>query len=143
MKDECFYRFPKLYTKKDGRVKFHPKSINSEETFFTNKFMIYYQKMKSSSIFIHDATMIPPLPLLFFGGKISVEKDDTQETIAVDDWIVFQAPEKIARLVKVSVSECMVHIYKAEEVKIELLFLLNVILYKYMYLSLFCVYTQI
>ena len=46
--------------------------------------------------------MIPPLPLLFFGGDISVRKDGTQETIAVDDWIVFQAPENIAKLVKVS-----------------------------------------
>ncbi len=92
---------PKLWTKKDGRVKFHPKSVNSDENLFANKFMIYHQKMKSSAVFIHDSTMIPPLPLLFFGGEISVQRDDTQETIAVDEWIVFQAPEKIARLVKV------------------------------------------
>ena len=92
--------FPRLLTK-DGKVKFHPKSVNSDESFFTNKFLIYHQKVKSSAVFIHDSSMIPPLPLLFFGGDISVRKDGTQETIAVDDWIVFQAPENIAKLVKV------------------------------------------
>ena len=97
--------YPKLWTKKDGRVKFHPKSVNSDENLFANKFMIYHQKMKSSAVFIHDSTMIPPLPLLFFGGEITVQRDDTQETIAVDEWIVFQALEKIARLVKVWFNE--------------------------------------
>ena len=30
-----------------------------------------------------------------------MERDGEQETIAVDKWIVFQAPKKIAKLVKV------------------------------------------
>ncbi len=34
--------------------------------------------------------MIPPYPLLFFGGG--------QEVIAMDHWIKFQAPRKIAEL---------------------------------------------
>ena len=48
--------------------------------------------------------MIPPFPLLFFGGDISVQRDEGQETIAVDQWIVFQAPTHIAQLVKVTYS---------------------------------------
>ena len=76
--------YPELWTKKDGRVKFHPKSVNSEENLFANKFMIYHQKMKSSAVFIHNSTMIPPLLLLFFGGEITVQRDDAQEIIAVD-----------------------------------------------------------
>ena len=63
--------------------------------------MIYHTKVKSSAVFVHDATMIPPFPLLFFGGDISVQRDKDQETIAVDDWIIFQASQKIAELVKV------------------------------------------
>ena len=39
---------------KNGKVKFHPKSVNSNETTFENKFMIYYTMVKSSAIFIHD-----------------------------------------------------------------------------------------
>lgn len=94
-------RPPKLSTK-DGRVSFHPKSVNTDETHFVDKFLVYHTKVKSSQIFIHDASMIPPFPLLFFGGDISVQRDEGQETIAVDQWIVFQAPTQIAQLVKVT-----------------------------------------
>ena len=99
-------RPPKLYTK-SGKVKFHPKSVNSEETAFENKFMIYYTMVKSSAVFIHDCSMIPPYPLLFFGGDISMLEDEGQEVIAVDHWIKFQAPRKIAELVKVCVYQCV------------------------------------
>ena len=96
------HRPPKLFTQ-DSRVKFHPKSVNSDETTFESKFLIYHTKVKSTAIFLHDTSMIPPFPLLFFGGNISVQRDGEQETIAVDKWIVFQAPHNIAKLVKVSI----------------------------------------
>jgi ATP-dependent RNA helicase DHX36 len=91
---------PKLFTK-DGKVKFHPKSVNCDETDFNGKYLIYHTKVKSSSVFIHDSSLIPPFPLLFFGGDISMKTDAEQDTIAVDDWIVFQASQRIAGLVKV------------------------------------------
>ena len=94
-------RPPKLY-EQDSKVKFHPKSVNSDETSFDNKFVIYHTKVKSSAVFLHDTSMIPPFPLLFFGGAISVERDGDQQIIAVDKWIKFQAPHRIAMLVKVS-----------------------------------------
>lgn len=91
---------PKLSTK-NSKVKFHPKSVNTDETFFESKYMIYHTMVKSSAVFLHDTSLIPPLPLLFFGGDIAVRKDGDQDTIAVDDWIVFQASHHIAVLVKV------------------------------------------
>ena len=106
-----FSSTPKLWTEKDGKVKFHPKSVNCEEVHFDNKFMIYHTKVKSSAVFIHDASMIPPFPLLFFGGRITVSEDLGQETIVVDDWIVFQAPRRIAELVKVHVCIEIVYIH--------------------------------
>ena len=95
------HRSSKLFTQTDGKVAFHPKSVNYEVPFFSSQFLIYHTKVKSSSIFLHDATVIPPFPLLFFGGDISVGRDKEQETITVDKWIVFQAPQRIAHLVKV------------------------------------------
>ena len=73
---------------------------------FDNKFVIFHMKVKSTAVFLHDATMIPPFPLLFFGGTISVERDGDQQIIAVDRWIKFQAPHCIAMLVKVCTSSC-------------------------------------
>uniref|UniRef100_A0A8D0L149 ATP-dependent DNA/RNA helicase DHX36 n=1 Tax=Sphenodon punctatus TaxID=8508 RepID=A0A8D0L149_SPHPU len=93
----------KVWTKTDGPVKIHPKSVNVEEKEFHHNWLIYHLKMKTSCIFLYDCTEISPYCLLFFGGDISIQKDEDQETIAVDEWIVFQSPARIAQLVKVRV----------------------------------------
>uniref|UniRef100_A0A8C9VBM4 ATP-dependent DNA/RNA helicase DHX36 n=1 Tax=Scleropages formosus TaxID=113540 RepID=A0A8C9VBM4_SCLFO len=90
----------KVYTKADGKVNIHPKSVNAEETEFHYTWLIYHLKMKTSSIFLYDCTEVSPFSLLFFGGDISIQKDQEQDTIAVDEWIVFQSPARIAHLVK-------------------------------------------
>lgn len=53
-------------------------------------------------IFLYDCTEVSPFSLLFFGGDITIQKDEDQETVAVDQWIVFRSPARIAHLVKVS-----------------------------------------
>lgn len=53
-------------------------------------------------IFLYDCTEVSPFSLLFFGGDITIQKDEDQETIAVDQWIVFRSPARIAHLVKVN-----------------------------------------
>uniref|UniRef100_A0A8D0G5J0 RNA helicase n=1 Tax=Sphenodon punctatus TaxID=8508 RepID=A0A8D0G5J0_SPHPU len=90
----------KVCTKTDGTVNIHPKSVNVEETEFHHNWLIYHLKMRTSSIYLYDCTEISPYCLLFFGGDISIQKDKDQETIAVDEWIVFQSPARIAQLVK-------------------------------------------
>lgn len=52
-------------------------------------------------IFLYDCTEVSPFSLLFFGGDITIQKDQDQDTIAVDKWIVFRSPARIAHLVKV------------------------------------------
>uniref|UniRef100_A0A8C8YID8 ATP-dependent DNA/RNA helicase DHX36 n=1 Tax=Prolemur simus TaxID=1328070 RepID=A0A8C8YID8_PROSS len=90
----------KVYTKTDGTVSIHPKSVNVEQTDFHYNWLIYHLKMRTSSIYLYDCTEVSPYCLLFFGGDISIQKDNDQETIAVDEWIVFQSPARIAHLVK-------------------------------------------
>lgn len=43
-------------------------------------------------MFVHDATPITPLPLLFFGGDIQWGQDEDQEVVIVDNFIVFRCP---------------------------------------------------
>lgn len=93
-------RIPKVYTKTEGRVYIHPKSVNAEEANFNYSWLIYHLKMRTTSIFLYDCTEVSPFSLLFFGGDITIQKDEYQETIAVDEWIVFQSPARIAHLVK-------------------------------------------
>ncbi|KAJ1088168.1 hypothetical protein NDU88_001327 [Pleurodeles waltl] len=90
----------KVYTKSDGKVCIHPKSVNSEESEFHYTWLVYHLKMRTTSIYLYDCTEVSPYSLLFFGGDISIQKDQDQDTIAVDDWIVFQSPAKTAHLVK-------------------------------------------
>ncbi|XP_029026610.1 ATP-dependent DNA/RNA helicase DHX36 [Betta splendens] len=90
----------KVYTQADGKVCIHPKSVNAEETEFNYTWLIYHLKMRTSSIFLYDCTEVSPFSLLFFGGDISIQKDEDQDTIAVDKWIVFRSPARIAHLVK-------------------------------------------
>ncbi|XP_075058122.1 ATP-dependent DNA/RNA helicase DHX36 [Mixophyes fleayi] len=90
----------KVYTKSDGKVSIHPKSVNVEETEFHYSWLVYHLKMKTSSIYLYDCTEVSPYSLLFFGGDISIQKDKEQDTVAVDEWIVFQSPARIAHLVK-------------------------------------------
>ncbi|KAM6161312.1 ATP-dependent DNA/RNA helicase DHX36 isoform 2-T2 [Erethizon dorsatum] len=90
----------KVHTKTDGLVSIHPKSVNVEQTDFHYNWLIYHLKMRTSSIYLYDCTEVSPYCLLFFGGDISIQKDNDQETIAVDEWIIFQSPARIAHLVK-------------------------------------------
>ncbi|XP_069856184.1 ATP-dependent DNA/RNA helicase DHX36 [Dipodomys merriami] len=90
----------KVHTKSDGLVAIHPKSVNVEQTDFRYNWLMYHLKMRTSSIYLYDCTEVSPYCLLFFGGDISIQKDNDQETIAVDEWIVFQSPARIANLVK-------------------------------------------
>ncbi|KAH0624092.1 hypothetical protein JD844_007453 [Phrynosoma platyrhinos] len=90
----------KVSTKTDRTVNIHPKSVNVEETEFHYSWLVYHLKMRTSSIYLYDCTEVSPYCLLFFGGDISIQKDKDQDTIAVDEWIVFQSPARIAHLVK-------------------------------------------
>ena len=63
----------------------------------------YYRYLSPHpQIFLYDCTEVSPFSLLFFGGDITIQKDEDQETVAVDQWIVFRSPARIAHLVKVS-----------------------------------------
>ncbi|OXB73433.1 UNVERIFIED_CONTAM: hypothetical protein H355_015161 [Colinus virginianus] len=74
----------------DARRKELSKNTKSDHLTVVNAFTIY----------LYDCTEVSPYCLLFFGGDISIQKDKDQDTIAVDEWIVFQSPARIAHLVK-------------------------------------------
>ncbi|XP_067658933.1 ATP-dependent DNA/RNA helicase DHX36-like [Haliotis asinina] len=94
------YKMVSLYTRHEGKADVHPKSVNSRENFFESKWMVFYHKLKTTKVYVHDCTMVSPYPLLFFGGDIGSGKDGDQDTVSVDDWIVFKASPTTAQLVK-------------------------------------------
>eukprot|EP00057_Strongylocentrotus_purpuratus_P033652 XP_792246.3 PREDICTED: ATP-dependent RNA helicase DHX36 [Strongylocentrotus purpuratus] len=92
-------RPPRLSTPEDGRVQIHLKSVNANETTFSSKWLLYHLKLKSTSVFLHDTTMVEPYPLIFCGGKISWDDDQGHETVFVDDHIKFHCSQETAHLV--------------------------------------------
>ncbi|XP_076330694.1 ATP-dependent DNA/RNA helicase DHX36-like [Tachypleus tridentatus] len=93
-------KIPKVYTEDDGKVVLHPKSVNYMELNFHTQWLVYYQKLKSTKVFLHDTTNIQPLALLFFGGQITLGEDLSCHTVFIDKYIAFHCPPKVAHLMK-------------------------------------------
>lgn len=90
----------KMSVKGDGRVFAHPKSVNFSQHFFESKWMVFYHKLKTSKVYVHDSTMVSPYPLLFFGGEIQIVKEEGTELVSVDNWVKFKSDRSTATLVK-------------------------------------------
>eukprot|EP00850_Spirogloea_muscicola_P002132 SM000008S22221 [mRNA] locus=s8:500482:508252:+ [translate_table: standard] len=58
-------------TVEDGQVSLHPASINAKEPLFTQPWLVFDEKMMTSSIFIRSSTGISDAALLLFGGKLT------------------------------------------------------------------------
>lgn len=62
-------------TPEDGNVKLHPSSVNVNEKYFRSHFLVYHLKMRTTSKFLYDTTMVPPLAIVFFGDQLEVMED--------------------------------------------------------------------
>lgn len=72
-----------------SRVLLHPASVNSRQGGYTSPWMVYYEKVKTSAVFVRDSTMVPPYALLLFGGKLDVRHASNK--IVIDGWMYFDA----------------------------------------------------
>ncbi|RUS82845.1 hypothetical protein EGW08_009367, partial [Elysia chlorotica] len=90
----------KMSVKGDGKVFAHPKSVNYVQSFFESKWMVFYHKLKTSKVYVHDSTMISAYPLLFFGGEIEIIQEEGTELVSIDNWVKFKADRSTAMLVK-------------------------------------------
>lgn len=62
-------------TPEDGNVKIHPSSVNVDEKCFRSNFLVYHLKMRTTSKFLYDTTMVQPLAIVFFGDQLEVAQD--------------------------------------------------------------------
>ncbi|KAH6796478.1 RNA helicase family protein [Perilla frutescens var. hirtella] len=63
-----------LYTKEVGKVDIHPGSVNAGVHIFPLPYMVYSEKVKTSSIYLRDSTNISDYALLMFGGNLLPSK---------------------------------------------------------------------
>lgn len=63
-----------FYTKDVGEVDIHPASVNAGVHLFPLPYVVYSEKVKTSSIYIRDSTNISDYALLLFGGNLIPSK---------------------------------------------------------------------
>eukprot|EP01113_Clastostelium_recurvatum_P050098 TRINITY_DN9407_c0_g1_i4.p1 TRINITY_DN9407_c0_g1~~TRINITY_DN9407_c0_g1_i4.p1 ORF type:complete len:475 (+),score=50.42 TRINITY_DN9407_c0_g1_i4:113-1426(+) len=90
----------KLVTKTGERVYLHPKSVNFTQGTFEIPWLAYNEKVQTSKLYIRDCSMVYPFGLLLFSFGAELTVQHTQGVIVLDKWIQFQAPARIAVLVK-------------------------------------------
>lgn len=60
---------------------------------------MYYTAVKSTGEFIHDATVIHPLPLVFFGDNLTRVREGDKYIITIGKFLKFVASEETASLI--------------------------------------------
>ncbi|KAL8214402.1 hypothetical protein R6Q57_003851 [Mikania cordata] len=88
-----------LYTKEVGKVDIHPASVNAGVHVFPLPYLVYSEKVKTSSVYIRDSTNISDYALLMFGGNLIPSKNgDGIEML--DGYLQFSASKSVLGLIK-------------------------------------------
>lgn len=90
----------KAFTSLNQRVFLHPSSalFKQGSTSYTIPWLVYFQKVRTSKVFLRDASVVPPYALLLFGGVIDILHEKSK--LVMDSWMYFQAPARIGVLVR-------------------------------------------
>jgi ATP-dependent RNA helicase DHX57 len=94
---------PRLtYLGEDGReapVQVHPSSVNHGAKKYAARWMVYHERVQTTSVFVRDCSTVTPYQLLLFGGKIAVQH--AAGTLSLDnEWAKFKAPARVGVLLK-------------------------------------------
>lgn len=89
-----------FYTKEVGKVDIHPGSVNAGVHIFPLPYMVYSEKVKTTSIYIRDSTNISDYALLLFGGNL-VPTNTGDGIEMLGGYLHFSASKSVLDLIKV------------------------------------------
>ena len=76
-----------LFTRNDGAVKVHPGSVNNvHPPNYSHRWTVFYEKVRSTAIFLLDVTEVTPMALCLFGGPIELSFDKKRVTKRTESW---------------------------------------------------------
>jgi HrpA-like RNA helicase len=86
---------PKLKTRKlwepgskEEDCSLHPSSVlYGRQGGFGQPFLVFHEKVKTSQVYVRDATAVSPFALLLFGGAVQVEH--LKGMVTLDNWLRF------------------------------------------------------
>ncbi|KAK0481842.1 P-loop containing nucleoside triphosphate hydrolase protein [Armillaria novae-zelandiae] len=64
----------KIYDLRNERVFLHPASVLFDFAAWRSQYVVFFTKVKTSKIFLRDATEVPLYAMLLFGGTVSVNQ---------------------------------------------------------------------
>ncbi|KAA0043806.1 DExH-box ATP-dependent RNA helicase DExH1 isoform X1 [Cucumis melo var. makuwa] len=88
-----------FYTKEVGKVDIHPGSVNAGVHIFPLPYMVYSEKVKTTSIYIRDSTNISDYALLLFGGNL-VPTNTGDGIEMLGGYLHFSASKSVLDLIK-------------------------------------------
>lgn len=88
-----------FYTKEVGKVDIHPSSVNAGTHLFPLPYMVYTEKVKTSSIYIRYSTNISDYALLLFGGNLIPSKSG-EGIEMLGGYLHFSASKSVLELIK-------------------------------------------
>ena len=82
--------------KKGNSMYVHPSSVNAQRCLKRPEgvHLMYMECVKTSKIYARDVTVVNPLILAIFGGRIAV--NEKLKVITVDGWVVFKCDAQLA-----------------------------------------------
>lgn len=89
-----------FYSKDVGKVDIHPSSVNAGIHLFPLPYMVYSEKVKTTSIYIRDSTNISDYALLLFGGGLTPNKS-TGSIEMLGGYLHFSASKSVLQLIQV------------------------------------------
>ena len=74
-------------THEDGRVEFHPGSVNATSFHFPFPWVAYGEKVKTGAVYLRDSTCVPACAVLLLGGELesSTKKNGDENESARDE----------------------------------------------------------
>ncbi|KAL0118261.1 hypothetical protein PUN28_009129 [Cardiocondyla obscurior] len=79
-----------LQTRNGDIVRIHPSSVNSTVKSFTDSFIVYQQKVRTTQVYIVEVSIIPTIAITLFADYelwLNVSFDDTSMITLDPDWI--------------------------------------------------------
>ncbi|KAG7452226.1 P-loop containing nucleoside triphosphate hydrolase protein [Guyanagaster necrorhizus] len=64
----------KIYDLRNERVFLHPASVLFDFSAWRSQYVVFFTKVKTSKVFLRDATEVPLYAMLLFGGTVSVNQ---------------------------------------------------------------------
>lgn len=90
-----------LKTIDNETIYLHPQTVLMNHCYFESHLFVYFKRLKCGKDYVFDASMIHPLPLVFFGDKFTIIKESHKlNFISINGRMKFRCSESTSSIIK-------------------------------------------